>query len=94
MAYPVQVVSGLTITHDHIEAQRSPVKFGVALQQTAGRSQDALSLAGIDAGGSSAPLMSLSVAHFHHQHSTCMQCNKIQFAAAGAEVSHQDRRAL
>jgi hypothetical protein len=38
--------------------------------------------------------MSLSVAHFHHQHSTCMQCHKIQFAAAGAEVSHQDRRAL
>jgi len=32
VAYPVQVVSGLAITHDDIEAQRSPMEFGVALK--------------------------------------------------------------
>ena len=87
MAYPAQIAPGLTVTHDHVEAQRSPIEFGVALQQTARGSQDALSLAGIDARGSASPLVSLPVAHFHHQHGTCMQCHKIQFATAGTEVS-------
>lgn len=40
------------------------------------------------------PLVSLSMAHFHYQHDTCMQCDEIEFAAAGAKVSQQNGRAL
>jgi hypothetical protein len=94
VAYPAKIIAGFAVTRDDIEAQRSPVQLGVALQQSPGRSHDALAFAGIDARRGATPFVSLSSAHFHNQYGACMQRHQIELAATGAKVSQQNGCAM
>ena len=68
MAYPAQLALRSAVADDHIEAQWSSIKFGVALQQSSRGTQDARAFASIDARRGTSPLTPMPMAHFNDEY--------------------------